>query len=109
MRDIDTWVKHNARHMLFVYGENDPWGAEPFRLGKGAKDSYVFTAPGLNHGANVAGLVAEERALATARILEWAGVAPAAVQTDASKAKPLAKFDAKLDVRDVEREPALRP
>ncbi|CAM5431504.1 S28 family serine protease [Streptomyces aurantiogriseus] len=105
MRDIDTWVKHNARHMLFVYGQNDPWGAEPFRLGKGAKDSYVFTAPGMNHGANVAGLVTDEKALATARILEWAGVSSSAV----AQAKPLAKFDAKLDVRDVEREPALRP
>ncbi|AZQ34918.1 aminopeptidase [Streptomyces cyaneochromogenes] len=105
MRDVDTWVKHNARHMLFVYGQNDPWGAEPFRLGKGAQDSYVLTAPGANHGARVAGLVADEKALATARILEWAGVPSAAVE----RAKPLAKYDAKLDVRDVEREPALRP
>jgi hypothetical protein len=109
MRDVDTWVKHNARRMLFVYGENDPWGAEPFRLGKGAKDSYVFTAPGLNHGANVAGLVPGQKALATARILEWAGVAPASVQADPSVARPLARYDAKLDKRDVEREPALRP
>ncbi|MCX4700568.1 S28 family serine protease [Streptomyces sp. NBC_01373] len=109
MRDVDTWVKHNARQMLYVYGENDPWGAEPFRLGKGAKDSYVFTAPGLNHGANVAGLVPDQKAFATARILEWAGVASATVQADPSTAKPLAKFDAKLDKRDVEREPTLRP
>ncbi|MFJ6529694.1 S28 family serine protease [Streptomyces longwoodensis] len=105
MRDVDSWVRHNARHMLFVYGQNDPWGAERFRVDKGARDSYVFTAPGLNHGANVAGLVADQKALATARILDWAGL-PAAT---ASAAKPLAKFDSKLDVRDVEREPALRP
>ncbi|MBK3629914.1 aminopeptidase [Streptomyces sp. MBT49] len=105
MRDVDTWVRHNAHHMLFVYGQNDPWGAERFRLGKGAKDSYVLTAPGLNHGANVAGLVADQKALATARILEWAGVAADAV----ARAKPLAAFDSRLDVRDVEREPALRP
>jgi hypothetical protein len=95
--------------MLFVYGQNDPWGAERFRLGKGARDSYVFTAPGLNHGANVAGLVPDEKALATARILEWAGVASATVQENPSAARPLAKFDAKLDQRDIEREPALRP
>lgn len=101
----DTWVRHNARHMLLVYGQNDPWGAERFRVGKGAKGSYVFTAPGLDHGANVAGLVADQRTLATARILEWAGV-PAAT---AAQAKPLATFDARLDQRDVEREPALRP
>ncbi|MEU2551202.1 S28 family serine protease [Streptomyces sp. NPDC013313] len=109
MRDVDTWVRQHARHMLFVYGENDPWGSERFRLGAGSRDSYVFTAPGMNHGANVAGLVPDQKALATARILEWAGVAPAAVRADPSAARPLARHDARLDVRDVEREPALRP
>lgn len=109
MRDVDTWVRNNARQMLFVYGQNDPWGAEPFHLGKKARDSYVFTAPGANHGANVAGLVESQKDVATARILKWAGVAPAAVQEDPSKAKPLAKFDSKLDQRDIEREPTLRP
>jgi hypothetical protein len=103
MRDVDSWVRHNAHHMLFVYGQNDPWGAERFRLGSGARDSYVFTAPGLNHGANVAGLAADEKALATARILQWAGVASAAVRSNPQAAKPLAKFDAKLDRRDTEK------
>ncbi|MFF8228828.1 S28 family serine protease [Streptomyces caelestis] len=109
MRDVDTWVRHNARHMLFVNGQNDPWSAEPFRLGKGAKDSYVMTAPGMNHGANVAGLVPDQKDLATARILDWAGVASSAVQADPQAAKPLAKYDAKLDKRDVQREMTLRP
>ncbi|MGW4732486.1 S28 family serine protease [Streptomyces shenzhenensis] len=109
MRDVDTWVRHHATRMLFVYGQNDPWGAERFRLGHGARDSYVLTAPGMNHGANVAGLVADEKALATARVLEWAGVASPAVAADPSAARPLARFDARLDVRDVKREPALRP
>ncbi|MFE5404490.1 S28 family serine protease [Streptomyces sp. NPDC056580] len=109
MRDVDTWVRRQARHMLFVYGENDPWGSERFRLGAGSRDTYVFTAPGMNHGANVAGLVPDQKALATARILEWAGVASAAVEADPSAARPLARHDARLDVRDVEREPALRP
>ncbi|MFE7773015.1 S28 family serine protease [Streptomyces sp. NPDC057445] len=109
MGDVDRWVRHHAEQMLFVYGQNDPWGAEPFRLGKGARDSYVFTAPGGNHGANVAGLNPEQKAKATARILEWAGVAPAAVQDDPSKAKRLTKPDAKLDKQEIEREPTLRP
>ncbi|WP_055695607.1 S28 family serine protease [Streptomyces prasinopilosus] len=107
MRDVDRWVRDNARRMLFVYGENDPWGAEPFRLGRGARDSYVLTAPGMNHGANVAGLIEEERALATARILDWAGVAPDAVAENPAEAKPLAKFDRELDRRDIRREQAL--
>ncbi|MFM9370259.1 S28 family serine protease [Streptomyces sp. Da 82-17] len=107
MRDVDSWVRQNAQRMLFVYGQNDPWGAEPFRPGPGTKDSYVVTAPGANHGANVAGLVADEKAKATADILEWAGVAPAAVKADPSKAKPLAAHDAKLDRKDVRE--GLRP
>ncbi|CAM5737566.1 Tripeptidyl aminopeptidase OS=Streptomyces microflavus OX=1919 GN=Smic_25910 PE=4 SV=1 [Streptomyces microflavus] len=112
MRDVDSWVRNNARQMLYVYGENDPWSAEPFRLGRGAKDSYVYTVPGGNHGARVSGLPEDRRAKATAAILRWAGVAPAAVQADPAKAKPLAKFDTKLDQLngEVERgEGILRP
>ncbi|MDD9382721.1 S28 family serine protease [Streptomyces sp. ZAF1911] len=109
MRDVDTWVKNNANQMLFVYGQNDPWGAEPFHLGYGARDSYVMTAPGANHGANVSKLMEAEKALATEKILKWAGVAPAAAPTGAAKAAPLAKPDAQLDQHDIEREPMLRP
>jgi hypothetical protein len=109
MRDVDSWVKHHANHMLYVYGQNDPWGAERFRLGAGARDSYVVTVPGGNHGSNVAGLADDDKAKATAAILRWAGVAPAAVQEDPAKAKPLAKFDERLDKRDVTSERGLRP
>ncbi|MFD3942224.1 aminopeptidase [Streptomyces sp. NPDC058579] len=108
MRDVDSWVRHNANQMLFVYGGNDPWGAEPFRIGKGARDSYVFTAPGANHGAQVAGLVEAERTKATARILAWAGVEAPAVQAG----QPLARFDARLDNAtddELKREHGLRP
>ncbi|MFF9346851.1 S28 family serine protease [Streptomyces sp. NPDC014734] len=110
MRDIDTWVRHHATNMLYVYGENDPWGAERFRPGTGARDSYVMTVPGGNHGSSVAQLVEDDRTKATAAILRWAGVAPAAVREDPAKAKPLATFDARLDTRnDVMNERGLRP
>ncbi|MEU9317921.1 S28 family serine protease [Streptomyces sp. NPDC048295] len=109
MRDVDTWVRRHADRMLYVYGQNDPWGAERFRPGAGSRDSYVMTVPGGNHGASVAGLAEENKAKATAAILRWAGVAPAAVRDDPAKAKPLAKFDARLDERDVRNERGLRP
>ncbi|MEU3599388.1 S28 family serine protease [Streptomyces sp. NPDC006798] len=108
MKDVDRWVRDNARQMMFVNGGNDPWSAEPFRLGKGARDSYVYTVPGGNHGANIAQLPAEQRAAATASLLKWAGVAPAAVQQDEGKAKRLTKFDVRLDQQDVKRERGLR-
>ncbi|MBC9716979.1 aminopeptidase [Streptomyces sp. TRM66268-LWL] len=107
MRDVDSWVRKNATRMMYVYGENDPWGAERFRPGKGTHDSHVFTAPGANHGANVAGLKADDKALATARILEWANVAPASVQADPGTAKALTAYDARLDGQDGPR--TLRP
>ncbi|MGW0467437.1 aminopeptidase [Streptomyces sp. NPDC003027] len=108
MRDVDDWVRKNAHQMLFVNGGNDPWSAEPFRLGKGARDSYVYTAPGANHGANVEALVEDERAKATARILAWAGVDAQTAQA----ARPLARFDARLDKpadEELTREHGLRP
>ncbi|MFD9353325.1 S28 family serine protease [Streptomyces sp. NPDC060031] len=112
MADVDTWVRSNAHQMLFVYGQNDPWGAEPFHLGYGVRDSYVMIAPGANHGASVAKLLDEEKALATAKILQWAGVAPAtgfSADGAAPAAAPLAKPDPQLDQVDLRREPMLRP
>ncbi|MDH2391673.1 S28 family serine protease [Streptomyces sp. HNM0663] len=109
MYDVDRWVRHRAQRMMFVYGENDPWGAEPFRLGRGSRDSYVYTAPGANHGAGVADLKKEERARATASILEWAGVAPRAVRENPAGAKRLTGFDAGLDKQEARRMPAFLP
>ncbi|WP_447037554.1 aminopeptidase [Streptomyces sp. DSM 118878] len=103
MRDIDRWVRHNGHRMMYVYGEYDPYGAEQFRPARGAKhDSYVFTAPGANHGATVSQLTADEKAKATQRIKAWAGVSTAT-------SKPLAAYDARLDRRDVKKEMTLRP
>ncbi|WP_432252308.1 S28 family serine protease [Streptomyces sp. HNM1019] len=101
MRDIDRWVRHDAHRMLFVYGQNDPWGAERFQVGKGAKDAYVYTVAGGNHGSSIAQLTDGQKAKATAEVQRWAGVSPTS--------KPLAGHDAKLDRREVEREPVLRP
>ncbi|GLF93792.1 S28 family serine protease [Streptomyces yaizuensis] len=104
MADIDRWVRHNADRMLFVNGEWDPWAAEPFRLGAGSRDSLVLTVPKASHMADIAGLPEKQRALATARIQRWAGVAPSAVREDPSKAKPLARFDVRLDTNDSREE-----
>ena len=72
MLDIDHWVRTRASRMLFVYGENDPWGAEAFT--PSGNDSLSFTAPGANHGANIAALTPGDRDAATAALLRWAGV-----------------------------------
>ncbi|MFD0855642.1 S28 family serine protease, partial [Actinomadura adrarensis] len=72
MRDIDRWVRNHGSRLMFVNGENDPWSSEPFRLGRGTTDSYVYTAPGMNHSARlITRLPAEEQAKAIADLRRW--------------------------------------
>jgi PS-10 peptidase S37 len=77
MSDVDQWVSKTASQMLFVYGSNDPWGAEPFHPSN--KDSYTYTVAGGNHGSNIAQLNATDRAAARATVQRWAGVSAATV------------------------------
>jgi len=91
MSDVDRWVSKDSSQMLFVYGSDDPWGAEPFHPSN--KDSFTYTAPGANHGANIAKLNAADKSAATATVLRWAGLS----------ATPAAKRSAavsELDQRD---------
>ncbi|WP_233515273.1 S28 family serine protease [Marinitenerispora sediminis] len=77
MPDIDRWVRTRGTELLFVNGEYDPWGAEPFDTGRGAqrRDTLSFVAPRANHGANIAQLTEADRAAATDAVRRWAGVA----------------------------------
>ncbi|MFD9814751.1 S28 family serine protease [Streptomyces sp. NPDC059080] len=103
MPDVDRWVRQHAQRMMFVNGQWDPWSSEHFELGKGARDSYVYTVPGGNHGSNIAKLKDADRTKATASLLKWAGVA-----TD-GKATAQAPYDRKLDRQELRRTPPLRP
>ncbi|WP_019630261.1 S28 family serine protease [Actinomadura atramentaria] len=82
MRDIDAWVRSHGERLLFLYGQNDPWGAEPFRLGRGSRDSAVYVAPGMNHsGRLIATLPERDRAAAAADVRRWANAGPAPTVT----------------------------
>ncbi|MFJ6792183.1 S28 family serine protease [Streptomyces angustmyceticus] len=104
MPDIDHWVRHHANRMMFVNGQWDPWSSEHFEVGRGARDSYVFTVPGGNHGSNIAKLPEADRTKATAELLDWAGV-----QAPGGGATSLAPYDKQLDKQEVRRMPMLRP
>lgn len=80
MLDVDEWVRKHSSEMLFVYGGNDPWGAEPFV--PSSNDSYSYTAPGANHGADIAALQPDEAAVAASALLRWAGVSAVQVQAN---------------------------
>ncbi|HZE48981.1 MAG TPA: hypothetical protein VE074_05420, partial [Jatrophihabitantaceae bacterium] len=79
MYDIDSWVRTRSSQLLFVYGQNDPWGAERFDIGRHPHDSYVYQAAGYNHGSNISRLDPADAAAATATVLRWAGVSASSV------------------------------
>ncbi|MFG1705335.1 S28 family serine protease [Nonomuraea sp. M3C6] len=82
MLDVDHWVRTRSERMLFVYGENDPWSAERFT--PSGRDSYLYVAPGANHGASIARLSEADRAAATATLRRWAEVSPAQRRSEAA-------------------------
>lgn len=93
MPDVDRWVRTHGNRLLFVYGENDPWSAEPFRLGRGSRHSAVFVTPGANHGATIFGLPREDRRTARTMVRRWGdvddgargrGVLPAGLPSEAT-------------------------
>lgn len=75
MRDIDDYVEHHGEHLLFIYGEWDPWTAGKFPLGD-AVDSEVLIQPQGTHSARIAKLEASDHDLAFAMLKSWTGVLP---------------------------------
>ncbi|MFC7505312.1 S28 family serine protease [Nocardioides sp. GCM10030258] len=90
MADIDRWVRTRSTEMLYVYGGNDPWGAEAFECGRRAaqRACSVHVVEGGTHGARIAQLPEAEQVSATAQIRAWAGL-------DAGGARP--RHNASLD------------
>jgi hypothetical protein len=107
MIDVDLWVRFAGSRLMFIYGENDPWSAEPFRLGPGTRDSYTYTVAAGNHGARIGLLPAEQRAEIEATLRRWAGLPPAAPA--AALAAPDADADADADEVAADHELMLRP
>lgn len=76
MPDIDRWVRREGSELMFVYGENDPWTAEPFELGRGTSDSFVYTAHGGSHLAGIVELDDAAQIEAANAVRRWAGLPP---------------------------------
>ncbi|MFH8384075.1 S28 family serine protease [Kitasatospora sp. NPDC018058] len=74
MRDVDRWVRTRGEHLMFVNGAADPSVAEPFRLGHGSQDSYLFQVPGGTHSVRIARLPAADAEAAAATLRRWAGM-----------------------------------
>lgn len=72
MLDMDQWVRTQSQRILFINGQNDPWGAERFT--PSPHDSHSYTAPGATHGARISLLAGSDRIAATDIVRRWADV-----------------------------------
>ncbi len=74
MPDIDHWVRTAGAHLIFTYGSLDPYGATPFRLGSGSRDSFVFVQHGGDHLTLIASLAAAQQQQIASTLRRWAGL-----------------------------------
>ena len=87
MMDIDLFVRMQGERLMFIYGELDPRSAEPFRLGPGTRDSFVYVTPGTSHGAHIGSLPPAQAAEAMATIRRWAGLRGRPGQRERARAR----------------------
>ncbi|MET0387838.1 MAG: S28 family serine protease [Polyangiales bacterium] len=95
MIDVGAWVKTRAEHIIFVYGEIDPWTAGAYEYDP-SHDIHAFVVPGANHGASLTdrALPAASRELALKILERWTGVTPRSLdeETMSLKAQGQAPF-----------------
>lgn len=73
MRDVDTFLRERAEHVLGVYGAWDPWTAGIITVDE-ANDSTVIVVPEVGHGAQIAMLPRARQDEALARLHAWVGI-----------------------------------
>jgi hypothetical protein len=75
MPAIERWVSFEGEHLLFMYGERDPWSSTAFEV-RPDNDAYRFYVHGLggNHKAKILNLPDAERNTAMLALRRWAGL-----------------------------------
>jgi len=76
MRDVDRWVRNQSHHILFIYGEFDPWTAGEFTPNAADPETYKFYAPRFNHGSGMYSLSAADRETAMQVLSRWMNKPP---------------------------------
>jgi len=72
MLEVDQWVKNEARDIVFIYGENDPWTVGAFEFG--ANENLIkFIAPNANHEATFELLTSVDQQILSDKFFEWTG------------------------------------
>lgn len=67
---LKKFIESDPEHMLFIYGEADPWGATAADIKPGSR-SLKLVQKGGTHGANLSTLSTEQRKLAIETLEKW--------------------------------------
>ncbi len=78
MHLVKEWAATQAAHIMFVYGEFDPWSAGAFPSGVRSNDMHLFTVKAGNHSANFSKLDLEQRTSAEQILARWLRKSPIA-------------------------------
>lgn len=74
MQAVRQWVRTRGSHLLFLYGQDDPFSAQRFVLGPGTTDSAIFTIPGGNHVSTYTDLPPAQQKVFVEILRTWAGL-----------------------------------
>jgi hypothetical protein len=90
MKDIQKWVKAEARNIMFIYGEFDPWSAGAYKDINQNADNHIYYVKKGNHGAGMSGLSLELKNEAEGIVGRWFEKEPSVNKSQAtSKVKNL--------------------
>jgi len=67
---LKKFIEGNPQHMIFIYGELDPWGATAAQIKPGT-GSLVMVEKGGTHGAQISTLSAEQNKLVIETLEKW--------------------------------------
>jgi hypothetical protein len=67
---LKKFMESNPQHMIYIYGESDPWGATAADIKPGSGSLKMVQASG-THGAHIATLSPEQRKLVEETLEKW--------------------------------------
>jgi hypothetical protein len=88
MRAVHRWVRTHGSHLLFLYGQEDPFSAERFTLGPGTRDSAIFIVRGGNHLSPYTDLPAAAQKTIVTMLRTWAGLPASGGPVESAGAAP---------------------
>jgi hypothetical protein len=73
MTKVDNFLRHEARNMMFIYGETDPWSAPAVQL-SGANNLVKIIRPDGAHSSRIRNLPEYQKKIVYETLEKWMGV-----------------------------------